>query len=165
MRLQIIWAIMTGLAAVLTPAIRLAADEPKPEPPAVAAAVDLDRTYRLEFKLVNHGSSDAYVVLTSQSEFAIRYGLHKGGEEYSFDIAGRLVREKGTDRLRVSFKFALDRTNPDGDGFELGSTNSAIVDLDKPRTVALYGDYELKLTVSEAEDTDGKKPDEQLPAN
>jgi hypothetical protein len=137
----------------------------KPAAVATAPVLDFDKTYRLEFKLVTSENSQSYVVLTSQSAFAIRYGVQKDGEEYNFDIAGTLTPNAGDSRLRVSFKFAMERTSQAGNSFDLASTNSAIVSLDKPKTVALYGDYELKLTVSADKEEDQAKADVPAPAN
>jgi hypothetical protein len=97
--------------------------------------------------------------------YAIRYGIHKDGEEYNFDIAGTLSPCEKDDRLRVSFKLAIERTNQDGNRFDLASTSSAIVAPDKPKTVAVYGEYELKLTVSADNEADQAKADASAPAN
>jgi hypothetical protein len=165
-------ACLIGLAAVVLQAMTLPADEPKAvttapqtSPVSAAAVADLDKTYRLEFKLVTSESSQSYVVLTSQSVYAIRYGIHKDGEEYNFDIAGTLSPCEKDDRLRVSFKLAIERTNQDGNRFDLASTSSAIVAPDKPKTVAVYGEYELKLTVSADNEADQAKADASAPAN
>jgi hypothetical protein len=121
---------------------------------AVETPVDFDKTYRLEFKLVTSESSESFVVLTSQSVFGIRYGVQKDGEEYGFDLAGKLAIVQENERLRVSFKMSIDRTSQDGNGFDLASTGSAIVRLGKTTTVAKYGQYDLKLIATVEKDDD-----------
>ncbi len=166
MYMQFFFRSSIGFAFVLSALATLRAEEPPASAPPAAAvpAVELDKTYRLEFKLVTSETSQSYVVLTSQSVFALRYGARKDGDDYSLDIAGTLVPRQNDDRLRVSFKIKIDRNDDNGDGFDLSSTGSAIIGLRKSKIVANYGGYELRLTVTTEEDSAGESADKDPPA-
>jgi hypothetical protein len=139
------------LALVLMVSCLKGEEPPAAARPLAAPVVDLDKTYRLEFKLDTSDGSQTYVAITSQSVFKMHYGARKDGDEYTVDFEGTLAVCDGN-RLRVSFQTALERGDANGDGFDLSSTGSAIVAIGKPRTVASYGEYLLKLTVTAADD-------------
>jgi hypothetical protein len=121
-------------------------------PAAPPPVVDLDQTYRLDFKLITPEESHSYVIITSQSAYKLHYGVTKDGNEYSVDLDGTLTVCDGGQRLRVSFTIVLESADANGDGFDLSSRGSAIVTLGKPKTVATYGEYELKLTATVDDD-------------
>jgi hypothetical protein len=142
------------LAIVLSISALSGAAEPPAAPPVAAGVVDLDKNYRLQFTLASPENSQSYAVLASQSNFAVHYGASKDGAGYTFDLQGTVTVRNDGKGIRVSFKTSLERTDEAGDGFDLSTTGSAIVALGKPKSVAKFGEYELKLTVTE----DDEKP-------
>ena len=127
----------------------IAAQEPRAAAPAVPSpVVDLDKTYRLDFKLITPDDSHSYVIITSQSAYKLHYGVTKDGNQYSVDLDGTITVCDGGQRLRVTFTIALESADANGDGFDLSSRASAIVTLGKPKSVGTYGEYELKLTAT-----------------
>ena len=110
------------------------------------------KTIRLEFNLVSAESSQPFVVLCSEGDFAVHYELQTAGSGNSVDIGGRVAGVDESGKLLLTFKVAVHINHPSDDvrGL-LSAMGSSVVSLDKPQKLVSIDTYSIQITAAVAE--------------
>jgi hypothetical protein len=150
------------LAGMIVPAYRLTAeDQPKPategsesgKPAHVAPqegnAPLLEKTVRLEFKLVNPEDEPTFPILCATKEFAISRDVSEPSFEHGLEIVGTIVPTKQQSRFLLTFKAKIHhRENNEGIDVNFAAKGSAILEIGKQKSLAVLGESPLKVTAT-----------------
>jgi hypothetical protein len=149
------------LAAIVLPAYwLLAADEPRP--PLVAGESDkpahveqhgnallLEKTVRLEFKLVNPEDEPMFPIVCATKEFAITRDVSEPNFEHAVEIIGTIVPTKKQGSLLLTFRANTHhRENNEGIDVNFAAKGSAILEIGKQKSLAVLGESPLKVTAT-----------------
>jgi hypothetical protein len=150
------------LAGIVIPAYwLLAGDEPKPEADAAKSVTPahvehqegqtplLEKTVRLEFKLVHPEDEPTFPILCATKDFGISHDVSEPNFEHGVEIAGTIAPLDHQGRLLLTFK-ATNHHRDINEGIDVTFTakGSAILEIGKQKTLGALGDSPLKVTAT-----------------
>jgi hypothetical protein len=109
----------------------------------------LGKTVKLEFKLTTPEAEPTFILLCAADEYSISRKASDSNGEHGVAIAGKLVKFDEQGRLLLTFEATLHHMdNKEGGEATFMSKGSAILELDKAKTLTLLGEMPLKVTAT-----------------
>jgi hypothetical protein len=124
-------------------------DQPAPAEHQEPKTPLLEKTVRLEFKLVNPEDEPTFPIVCATKEFAISRDVSEPNFEHLVEIVGTIVPMKQQGRFLLTFKAKTHhRENNEGIDVNFSAKGSAILEIGKQKSLAVLGESPLKVTAT-----------------